>query len=542
MRKELGLVLSEEKSLYIIILIYTVFIGIASVSIPISIQALVNIIPSTLMYYPLFLLAFVLLVLLVISMVVYGMQKYVTEIFKRRIFVRIASLMMTRALYFDKETMRSTDTEQIFDRFFEIPNIQSSTPDILVGVFTATVQTIVAIAICSFYHPALLLFNIALIVVIYFILKSRGSNAIKTAIKESSAKYQTASWIAEVGRKYFYLKSSKAREYASKKTNALIANYISLRKKHFSHLFAQIIYLLVLYAVGNVLLLVICGVLILREKLTIGQFVATEVFFSYTFTHILKIGNYLEDFYKLVASWNKLSLLYKIPLEVYNDIISTSQVQNIHIHSVYVPNIPSKVSLHIQVNGSYHAFMNFHERTKSFLLGALMGWNDKLYDSIRVDGNTFSEINLGKYRDKIAFIDSSNVVCTRIKEFVTSSCPTVSHAKFNAIIKLVGLYDIIQSLPEKEHTEIISVKYPLNKEEIVRLKIAKALLEEDRLIIIDYPIADAMLFENKALLEYIIHDPNTTLIHFTQNEKAVAFAQHVYRLDGQSQSIVKHDV
>ena len=86
MRKELSLVLGDEKSIYIIILIYTVFIGIASVSIPISIQALVNIIPSTAMYYPLVLLSFVLLILLGISSVVYGMQKYVIELFKRRIF------------------------------------------------------------------------------------------------------------------------------------------------------------------------------------------------------------------------------------------------------------------------------------------------------------------------------------------------------------------------------------------------------------------------------------------------------------------------
>jgi ABC-type bacteriocin/lantibiotic exporter with double-glycine peptidase domain len=182
MRKELSLVLGDEKSIYIIILIYTIFIGIASISIPISIQALVNIIPSTAMYYPLVLLSFVLLILLGISSVVYGMQKYVIELFKRRIFVRITSLMVTRALYFEKKTMQSTNSEQIFDRFFEIPNIQSSLPNLLVGIFTAVVQMVSAIIICSFYHPILLVFNIALVLIIYGILRYHGSVAIKTAI------------------------------------------------------------------------------------------------------------------------------------------------------------------------------------------------------------------------------------------------------------------------------------------------------------------------------------------------------------------------
>jgi len=140
MRKELLLVLGDEKKLYVTILIYTVFIGIASISIPVSIQSLVGIIPSTAMHYPLVLLSLVLLVLLSISSVIYGMQKYVIEIFKRRIFVRITSLMVTRILYVEKKTMESSDPEQISDRFFEIANIQSSLPSLLVGGFTAVVQ------------------------------------------------------------------------------------------------------------------------------------------------------------------------------------------------------------------------------------------------------------------------------------------------------------------------------------------------------------------------------------------------------------------
>ncbi len=542
MRKELLLVLGDEKKTYISILIYTVFIGLAGVSIPVSIQALVNIIPSTMMYYPLFLLSGVLLILLTLSMIVYGLQKFVTEIFKRRIFVRITSLMMTRALYFDKKTMQSSDTEQIFDRFFEIPNIQTSTTEILIGAFTAFVQVITAVIICSFYHPSLLIFNLIIVSVVYFILRSHGASAVKTIIKESTAKYETASWVAEVGRKYFYLKSHKARDYASKKTNTLIANYISQRKKHFHHLFTQIIYLLIVYAIGNVTLLILCGVLILGEKLTIGQFVATEVFFSYVFTHVLRGGNYLESFYKLVASCNKISLFYNIPLEDYSNHNDDFSMTNIHIHSLTMPHIPSKVSLHIDLNGSYHTFMNFHEKTKSFLMTLLMGWDDQYYNNIRIDTMPFSEINMDKYRDKVAFIDSSNIICTKIKEFATSSCPMVSQTKFDSIIKLVDLYDAIQALPQKEHTKIISSKYPLNKEEVIKLKIAKALLEEVKLIIIDYPIADNIIYDNKPLLDYIIGDPSITLVHFTNNQKAVPLAQYVYRYDPQSQSIVKHNV
>jgi putative ABC transport system ATP-binding protein len=542
MRKELSLVLGDEKNIYIIILIYTIFIGIASISIPISIQALVNIIPSTAMYYPLVLLSFVLLILLGISSVVYGMQKYVIELFKRRIFVRITSLMVTRALYFEKKTMQSTNSEQIFDRFFEIPNIQSSLPNLLVGIFTAVVQMVSAIIICSFYHPILLAFNVALVLIIYGILRYHGSAAIKTAIKESTAKYETASWIAEVGRKYLYLKSGKAREYVSKKANNIVANYITARKKHFRYLFTQIVGLLILYAFGNVLLLFVCGALVLEEKLTLGQFVATEVFFSYTFGHVLIFGNYLESFYKLVASCNKLAMFYKIPLEDHTNKDSSFEMNNINISNVTMPSVSSLVNLHIELDGSYNIFMNFHERTKGFLLALIMGWEDDHHGKVQIDGKTFNEINLDKYRDKIAFIDSSNILCTNIKEYVVSCNPAVSHTKFEAVIKLVGLYDTIQSFPEKERTEIISSKYPLNKEEVVKLKLAKALIEENKLIIFDYPILDHILRENKQILEHITNEPTLTIIHFTENNALLTHANNIYRFDPQVQSIIKQHV
>lgn len=542
MKKELSLVLGGERSLYITILIYTVFIGAVSISIPLSIQALVNIIPSTLMYYPLVLLCIVLFILLVLSMVIHGMQVYVTEIFQRRIFVRIASMIVTRALYINKSAMQTSDTEQLFDRFFEIPTIQSSTTKILIGAFTACVQVAVSVIICSFYHPMLLLFNLFFILAVYLALRFHGGVAIKTAIKESSAKYETASWVSEVGRKYFYMKSSRARDYASKKANSLIANYISTKKKHFKHLFTQIIFLLIIYAVGNVLLLFLCGTLVLQEKLTLGQFVATEVFFSYTFGHILKIGDYLAYFYKLVASCNKISLFYKIELEDYSGKKASFEMKTLSIYNATVPNVRSPINLEINLDGAYHAFINLHERTKGFLMSLFMGWDDAHYHNIKLDSIPFSEINVDKYRDSVAFIDSSNIICTKIKEYVTSNCPTVSHSKFEAIIKLVGVYDVIQTLPDKEHTRIISSKYPLNKEEIIRLKIAKALLEEDRLILIDYPIADQIIFNNKPLLEYIINDPNITLVHFTDSKKATSLAKYVYNFDEPSQSIIKHNV
>lgn len=544
MRKELALILGDEKYIYFIILVYTIFIGIASVSIPLSIQSLVNIIPSTAMYYPLVLFSLILFILLGFSSVIYGTQKYVIEIFKRKFFVRITSLMVTRALYFEKSMMQTMDSEQIFDRFFEIPNIQESVPKLLVGVFTAAVQMVVAIVICSFYHPILLVFNLVLVLIIYIILRYHGSIAIKTALKESTAKYEAASWIGEIGRKYFYLKSSKAREYVSKKANTIVANYITARKKHFRHLFTQIVYLLIVYAVGNALLLFICGALVLEEKITLGQLVATEIFFSYTFGHVLLLGNYLESFYKVVSSCNKISTFYKIPLEDYTAKSSSFEMKNsyINIANIKIQSLGFLLNFNIALNGEYKIFVNFPEQMKTFLLNLIMGWEKQHNTNITIDNKTFDEINLDKYRDKIAFIDSSNILCTKIKEYVISCNPTVSHAKFEAIIKLVGLYDVIQKLPEKEHTEIISHKFPLNKEECVRLKLAKALIEENRIMIFDYPILDTILAENKLLMEYIVNDPNITILHFVNGNMNSQYAKTVYRIDAQSQSITQQYV
>ncbi len=88
-----------------------------------------------------------------------------------------------------------------------------------------------------------------------------------------------------------------------------------MHRRYFRYQFAQTVAFLLVYAFASAGLLLLGGMLILRGQLSLGQLVAAELILSGVFYGISQLGNYLDNFYDLVASAEELSLLFAIPQE-----------------------------------------------------------------------------------------------------------------------------------------------------------------------------------------------------------------------------------
>ena len=311
----IGPIVGPERQFFWLALIYGVGISLLSLATPISVQMLINSIANTALPTPLFTLAAVLFFLLMIVVLLGAMRSWMMELFRRRFMARLVADITVRAINAANPFFADNRRIDLFNRFFEMINIQKVVPSLLIGGFSIILQAIVGIGVTSFYHPFFLAFNVVVGVLVWVIWKIWSPGAMRTAIDVSHEKYAAAHWLESVGASNGYYKSARHIVYALERSEAVTAAYVDAHARHFRYYFPQTIALAVLYACASAGLLALGGWLVIQEQLSIGQLVAAELILSGVFYGISQMGTYVDDYYDFVAAIEELSLLYAIQQE-----------------------------------------------------------------------------------------------------------------------------------------------------------------------------------------------------------------------------------
>lgn len=514
-RSVLSIILGPEKSYYILLFVYGAVFTLLSLALPISVQALINSIANIGVLAPLITLSFVLLIILTLSAIALGIQEFVAEIFRRRFFARIVALMTTRVVFAEYNALQGMNRNTLMKKFFEIVSVHKSLPYTLIGAYSLLLQTITGVILTSFYHPVFLLFNILIILFLYATWKFHAKKAIAYAIDESNQKYAMANWLLGMGRKHHLFNSTQMQNYASNRSNILTGDYIDARKLHFKQLFSQICYLLGLYVIGNSILLFISGYLVLKGQLSLGQLVATELIFSSIFANFAKSGSYLESFYDLQASCEKLMAFYRFPIEKDMTGRETISPETIKYERAEYIILNETVELnHAFKKGSKTLVSTFQREHKNLIIGSLMGFDFPQKGFISVNGELLSDIDIHFYRQSIAIIDDSEILNLSIKEYLTYGLDKPDNIKLTEILNNLGLMDTVTELPDGINTILESNGAPLSHRELILLKLGRAIVSRAKYIIMNHHLNFAAP-HHKVLFEYLDNNKDVTLIYFS---------------------------
>ncbi|MBU1145196.1 MAG: ABC transporter ATP-binding protein/permease [Firmicutes bacterium] len=166
-------------------------------------------------------------------------------------------------------------------------------------------------------------------------------------------------------------------------------------------------------------------------------------------------------------------------------------------------NINLKVS-----SGERLALVGTNGSGKTTLVKLLSGFYEPTKGTILINGVDLKTIDLNYYRNRLAVIFQEVLVyaASILENIVGLSKDTIEHEKAMNALKLVGLYDKIQSMPQKEHHELLKVIDPSGTElsggEKQKLSIARALYKEDTsIIILDEPTASLDAIAEKEIYE-----------------------------------------
>lgn len=482
---------AERRDLWVAF-IYSVAVGALSLVVPIATQALVNTIAFGTLMQPLVVLVAIVLMALTLSGLLYVMRLYVVEVLQRRVFVRIVTDVVYRLLRVRMDGFDKGYGPELVNRFFEVVTVQKAGATLIVDGLTILIETAVGLAVMAAYDPILLGFVLVLVVAVVVILVPLGSGALKTAVKESKAKYAMAAWLEELARHPTTFKSAGGQAYAVSRANTLATSYLKYRSQHFLILLRQNVGAVALQAFGTAALLGAGGYLVIQQRLTIGQLVAAELIVAVVLAGIAKLGKQLETFYDLLAAVDKLGYFTDLPLEKAGveslPRLSTGARVELKQVSFTYEGRPGKILDAVNwvvPAGARVGLVAKSGSGKSTVLDVIYSLRPPQSGVIEFDGRDTRDLKLEDLRGQVALVRHPEVFQGTVADNVRFGDATLTLDDVRHALRLAGLLDDVQALPAGLQTGLITSGLPLSQGQLIRLMLARAVASRPRLLILD---------------------------------------------------------
>jgi putative ABC transport system ATP-binding protein len=482
--------LPERKDITAVV-VFSAVVGSLSLAIPLAVESLVNTVAFGRFMQPVVVLSILLFTFLAFSAAIRALMTYVVEILQRRLFVRVVEDLAYRFPRVQQESLDSGHGPELANRFFDIVTVQKAAATLLVGGVALALQTVIGMAVLAFYHPFLLGFDLFLLAVLAFVILVLGRGAVKTAVKESKAKYAVAAWLQELIRHPTAFKLHGGSSYAFDRADQLAVDYLEARKKHFRVLFRQIVFALGLQALAATVLLGLGGWLVIQGQLTLGQLVASELIVMLIVGAIAKAGKHLEMFYDLSASMDKLGQLFDLPTEPHDKLfhlrdVSPASLAVRQVSYCFPSGGDGLKEFDLQVAaGDRLAIVGPPGSGKSILVDLLCGARRPTQGHVELDGIDLREVRPDSLREHLGVARSIEVFHGTIGENVHLNRPQLDARYVREALDTVGLLDEALRFPEGLNTMLQTGGAPFSSSQTCRLMLARAIVSRPRLLVID---------------------------------------------------------
>ena len=482
--------LSQESAALWVVLVYAAFIGLLALATPVAVQALINQVTFGQLRQPLLVLTVLLFLVLLFSGALRLLQATAVEQIQQRLFVRLGSelsLLLPRVLM---AQLRKPPGPRLVSRFFEIITVQKSLANLLLDGMSLLLQSLIGLLVLGFYHPLLLGFDVILLMSIVVIVLGLGRGAVKSAVKESRAKYDVADWLMELGSHSLTLRGGRGADWAAQRADVLLLQYVHARRLNFSILRRQIIGALLLQALASSMLLGLGGMLVIWGQLTIGQLVAAELIVSSVVLGVLKFTKHMESYYDLLAGLDKLGYFDDLKDErETGETLTLPERPEVLLRKVKVSDPDSVSELHVDEliisPGSRAAVVG--GRGKRLISEVLYGLLDADHGQVELGGVPIRSLSLSSLRSQVALLhdDREGIVAGSVADNLRFAKESVSFAELRAALQSVSLWNDVSSLPKGLDTQLLSGAPAWSTSMRWRLLIARLLIQKPSLVIVD---------------------------------------------------------
>ncbi len=520
--KRLIRVLGEEKKDIVYVFIYATFVGIVSLTLPLGIQAIVELVSGGVVFSSIY----VLISLIILGILVVGglqiMQITLIEFIQRRIFTKAALEFAFRIPRMKMESLANLHTPELVNRFFDVLTLQKGLPKLLGDLMSAVIQIIFGLILLSFYHPFFVFFGLVLVLTLILIFRLTGPKGLQSSIQESKYKYRVVYWLEEVARVLKSFKISGNTSLPNRNTEYNVNNYLINRKIHFGVLISQYGYIVLFKAVITAGLLIIGTTLVINREITLGQFVASEVIIILILNSVEKIITYLDVVYDMLTAVDKISHVTDLPLEKVGGIdLNQNSLDKGFVIEIKEMSYkyagtskPALNNINLRIaSGERICICGGNDSGKSTLTHTIAGLNRDYQGIITMNGYSLHDLDLTNLRDRLAKnVSQEDIFDGSIFDNIAVGKPQVSTKEVVDAIEKVGLSDQINSMPDGLNTHVVSGGKGFSNSFVTRLILARCLVKKPNLLILNDYFNTFQITEKERLIELAFHLDHCTLI------------------------------
>ncbi|MGG9972747.1 peptidase domain-containing ABC transporter [Ferruginibacter sp. SUN002] len=504
--------------------IYAILNGLIQLSLPLGVQAIIGFVLGASMRASLI----ILITLIVLGVLVVGIMQVnqikIIEKIQQKLFVRYAFAF---AEHIPKLDLKKTDNiylPELVNRFFDIPVLQKSLSKILLDIPIASIQILFGLILLSFYHPAFILFGIILIFLLWLILRYTGNNGLQTSLDESSYKYKVAGWLEEAARVIKSIKLAKSNDLHLHKTDESVIGYLKARNSHFKILLFQYNLLVLFKTIITAAVLIVGTLLMVNQKLNVGQFVAAEIVILLVLNSVEKLIMNLESVYDTLTSVEKIGSFIDKPTEQNGSfqLSKLSKGLKLEMRDVsfsYNDQTDVLKNISLQINsGEKICIMGNNSSGKSTLLRLLAGAYTDFKGSILLDDLPINNYDLDSIRSQTGvLLNEQDIFHGTLWENISLGYNNINLETVIDYAAKVGLTDFIATLKNGFDTILDPNGKQLPSNVAHKILLVRALAGKPRLLLLEDPWRNTEDIYRRKIIQLLSEIKDTTMIIVTND-------------------------
>jgi putative ABC transport system ATP-binding protein len=524
LRRFLALLDLDRRDIFTVVL-FAFVAGVLTLATPLAIESLVNVVSWGTYLQPLIVLGLMLLTCLGLAGVLKVLQTVLIEIIQRRQFVRIVSDLAHRFPRANQQALEGEYPRELANRVFDIMTIQKATSVLLFDGVTIVLTTFLGMVLLAFYHPFLLGFDIVLLIAMISITWILGRNGIRSSIDESITKYRVAHWLQDVIASPSVFKTGGGESLAVQRANHLTADYIAARQGQFRVVLRQVAFAISLQVIASTALLALGGWLVIDGQLTLGQLVASELVVTVVVGAFAKAGKSIEKFYDLMAGIDKVGHLIDVPTDARMELgqiaAGPAEVEWGDL-AFSGPSYRSRIPAATIEAGRRVAIVGDDVNGRSLLARAVAGLVTPGLGLVQVAGFDATHVSGNSSGQIVGYAGGKELFHGTICENVDLGRYGIGQDQVRFALRKVGLADVVVHLPDGLETQLQTGGYPLNELQTRKLILARAVVAEPRLLIIDGLLDDLAPKDRQAVWNNLTADdtPWTLIVNTNRDDVA----------------------
>ncbi|MFK7900232.1 MAG: peptidase domain-containing ABC transporter [Cyclobacteriaceae bacterium] len=522
--------IDKERKEVALIYFYAIFNGLINLSLPLGIQAIIGLIVGGQITSSWIILITVVIIGVALSGAMQVMQLTVSESIQQRIFARASFEFAFRVPRMKMEALLKYYAPELMNRFFDITVVQKGLSKILMEFSSSVLQILFGLILLSFYDSSFVFFGLAVVVIVFLIIRFTGPKGLKTSIAESRYKYETAHWLEEVARAMSIYKLAGYTDMPFKRTDYLVSNYIEERKKHFKVLLGQYIGIVGFKTIITGGLLILGSFLMVNQKINIGQFVAAEIVILTIVASVEKLILSMETIYDVLTALEKIGNITDLPIESEEGVnfeeIDTGKGAKIDIKNVSYKfpeserNTLSDISFSIDA-GEKVCVSGFSGSGKSTLLNIVATILHNYNGIITFNDYSIKNLNLLSLRSYAGeSLSNKELINGTIEENISMGRDDIVFQDVKKAAKFIGLDEYIQRLPLGYNTVIVPGDMTVPRSVVNKITIARSIAEKPRFFILDDILLNMQREDKDRIIDFFTgHDKPWSLMVATNDAK-----------------------